>query len=203
MPAGMLRVHNRRDQRHAGHSARFARQYFTDKRTAHRVADHGEWGCFADKAVNDRLQPISHFRQSTGILGQCRRTPKAGQVQIYAANRIIATECFIEHHQRTMVHTHAMHKHDGQSIVIALDGVIRLRLCHTFLSQTGTGCISHNSVYGSFAAETVSNGILGFKGLILLSGNIYFHFEGLVEAQTKSRNGVTTTPSRHFHDLST
>ena len=86
MPAGMLRVHDRRDQCHTGHSARFARQYFADKRTAHRVADHGEWSRFTDKTVNGRLQPIRHFRQPAGMLGQCRRTAKTGQIQIYTAN---------------------------------------------------------------------------------------------------------------------
>ena len=64
----------------------FARQYFADKRTAHRVADHGEWSRFTDKTVNGRLQPIRHFRQPAGMLGQCRRTAETGQIQIYTAN---------------------------------------------------------------------------------------------------------------------
>ena len=60
--------------------------HFADKRTAHRVADHGEWSRFTDKAVNGRLQPIRHFRQPAGMLGQCRRTAETGQIQIYTAN---------------------------------------------------------------------------------------------------------------------
>ena len=33
-----------------------------------------------------------------------------------------------------MVHTHAMHEHDGQSIIIALNCAVRLQLRHVFLS---------------------------------------------------------------------
>ena len=166
MPAGMLRVHDRRDQCHTGHSARFARQYFADKRTAHRVADHGEWSRFTDKTVNGRLQPIRHFRQPAGMLGQCGVRPKPGRsryirrIESLPSNAL--SSIISERWSTPMPCTNTT---GNPSSLPQSRSTAAIAPCVPLL-QPGTNRLSHNSGSSSLGVGAIPTAILGFEGLI-------------------------------------
>ena len=165
MPAGMLRVHDRRDQYHTGHSARFARQYFADKRTAHRVADHGEWSRFTDKTVNGRLQPIRHSGSRRHV-GQCGVRPKPGRsryirrIESLPSNAL--SSIISERWSTPMPCTNTT---GNPSSLPQSRSTAAIAPCVPLL-QPGTNRLSHNSGSSSLGVGAIPTAILGFEGLI-------------------------------------